>query len=88
LPAPGDPAAIFTPRQFSSARALHTAVVARPRFLALPAIETPRSSAIVSTFDYLVALLRHHELVADEPARWLPWNYRQALDELRTSTTP
>jgi transposase len=39
-------------------------------------------------FDYLVTLLRHHELVADEPERWLPWNYRQALDELRTSTTP
>jgi transposase len=39
-------------------------------------------------FDYLVALLRHHELAADEPERWLPWNYRQALDELRTPTTP
>jgi transposase len=39
-------------------------------------------------FDYLVALLRHHELAADEPARWLPWNYRQALDELSTSATP
>jgi hypothetical protein len=39
-------------------------------------------------FDYLVALLRHHELVADEPERWLPWNYRQTLDELSTSTTP
>jgi len=39
-------------------------------------------------FDYLVALLRHQERVADEPDRWLPWNYRQALDELRTSTTP
>ncbi len=39
-------------------------------------------------FDYLVALLRHHEHVAEEPARWLPWNYRQALDELRASTTP
>ncbi|WP_224373231.1 IS66 family transposase [Hyalangium versicolor] len=38
-------------------------------------------------FDYLVALLRHHELVADEPERWLPWNYRQALDERLTSTT-
>ncbi len=38
-------------------------------------------------FDYLLALLRHPELAADEPARWLPWNYRQALDELRTSTT-
>lgn len=39
-------------------------------------------------FNYLVALLRHHELVADQPERWLPWNYRQALDELRTPTTP
>ncbi len=39
-------------------------------------------------FHYLVSLLRHYELVADEPERWLPWNYRQALDELSTSTTP
>ncbi len=39
-------------------------------------------------FDYLVTLLRHQELVADEPERWLPWNYRQTLDELSTSTTP
>jgi transposase len=41
-----------------------------------------------SPFDYLVALLRHHAHVAEEPARWLPWSYLQALDELRTSTAP
>ncbi len=24
-------------------------------------------------FEYLVALLRHHELVADDPGAWMPW---------------
>jgi hypothetical protein len=48
LPAPGDPAAIFTPRQFLSDRDPHTAVVLPPRFLALPAIESPRFGRIVS----------------------------------------
>lgn len=38
-------------------------------------------------FDYLVALLRHHERVADEPGEWMPWNYRQALEKLGTATT-
>jgi len=38
-------------------------------------------------FDYLVALLRHHERVADEPGEWMPWNYRQALEALRIATT-
>lgn len=37
-------------------------------------------------FDYLVALLRHHERVADEPGEWMPWNYRQALEKLGTAT--
>jgi HNH/ENDO VII superfamily nuclease len=49
LPAPGDPAAIFTPRQFSSGSDPHAAVVTPPRFLALPAIESPRYQRIVST---------------------------------------
>jgi transposase len=31
-------------------------------------------------FDYLVALLRHHERVADNPEDWMPWNYREALE--------
>jgi hypothetical protein len=26
-------------------------------------------------FEYLVALLRHHEQVEDAPADWMPWNY-------------
>jgi hypothetical protein len=33
-------------------------------------------------FDYLVAILRHHELAAEEPAAWMPWNYREALAKL------
>lgn len=36
-------------------------------------------------FDYLVALLRHHELVADEPDAWMPWNYREAIAKLGVS---
>ena len=31
--------------------------------------------AKVNVFDYLVALQRHHEDVADNPAAWMPWNY-------------
>ena len=38
-------------------------------------------------FDYLVALLRHHERVADEPSEWMPWIYRQTLEKLGTATT-
>lgn len=49
FPAAWDPAAIFTPRQFSSDRDPLTAVVPPPRFLALPAIESPRFGRIVST---------------------------------------
>lgn len=30
-------------------------------------------------FDYLVALLRHPEAVAQAPGEWMPWNYQQAL---------
>jgi transposase len=30
-------------------------------------------------FDYLVALLRHPEAVAQAPGEWMPWNYKQAL---------
>lgn len=33
-------------------------------------------------FDYLVALLRHHERVADDAAAWMPWNYRATLENL------
>ena len=33
----------------------------------------------VNPFDYLVALLRHHRHVAECPAAWMPWNFREAL---------
>jgi hypothetical protein len=35
--------------------------------------------AAVSAFDYLVELQRHHAAVADKPALWMPWNYRDTL---------
>lgn len=30
-------------------------------------------------FDYLVALQRHHEIVAKSPSQWMPWNFREDL---------
>jgi hypothetical protein len=36
----------------------------------------------VQPFPYLVALLRHHEAAADDPAAWMPWNYQEALAAL------
>jgi len=35
-----------------------------------------------NAFEYLVALLRHHEVVAANPAEWMPWNYGEALARL------
>ena len=33
----------------------------------------------VAPFEYLVALLRHHEAVAEAPADWMPWSYQASL---------
>lgn len=33
-------------------------------------------------FDYLTALLIHARAVADKPAEWMPWNYRDTLARL------
>ena len=33
-------------------------------------------------FDYMVALQLHAETVAEAPASWLPWNYKETLDTL------
>ena len=33
----------------------------------------------VNPFDYLTGLQRHADLVASDPAAWLPWNYREQL---------
>jgi transposase len=36
-------------------------------------------------FEYLAALLRHHEAVALAPADWMPWNYAATLAQPRRS---
>jgi len=41
----------------------------------------------VNPFDYLVALQRHADAVADTPARWMPWNYAEALAEITASAS-
>jgi hypothetical protein len=33
----------------------------------------------VNPFDYLVAVQRHRDAVAANPAKWMPWNYAEAL---------
>ena len=33
----------------------------------------------VSAYDYLLALLRHTEVVEAKPADWMPWNYQSAI---------
>lgn len=39
----------------------------------------------VNPFDYLMALQPNAATVEKDPARWLPWNYRDALEALNTS---
>ena len=34
----------------------------------------------VNAFDYLTELLRNHQLAADQPGNWMPWNYKETLD--------
>ena len=36
-------------------------------------------------FDYLVQIMRHPTEVAEEPSRWLPWNYGETVAELSTA---
>lgn len=36
----------------------------------------------VNPFEYLVALLRHADKMAQDPRSWLPWNYKDALDRV------
>jgi transposase len=38
--------------------------------------------AKIDVFGYLVALQRHHETVAQNPAAWMPWNYSSALAQI------
>jgi len=39
-------------------------------------------------FDYLTELQRHASELAAAPAQWMPWNYRQTLDELTADAQP
>jgi transposase len=40
----------------------------------------------VQPFEYLVALLRHHEKAAEAPTEWMPWNYRETLSRLQAES--
>lgn len=40
----------------------------------------------VQPFEYLVALLRYKEKVAEAPAEWMPWNYREAVTRIQAGT--
>jgi hypothetical protein len=44
--------------------------------------------ARINAFDDLVALLKHPEEILAQPAAWMPWNYRTALEHLRTGPDP
>jgi len=44
--------------------------------------------AKIDVFPYLVALQRHHEQVAEDPAAWMPWNYMAALAQLTERDLP
>jgi transposase len=42
----------------------------------------------VNPFEYLIALQKHAPDLAENPAAWMPWNYRQALPQAITSPGP
>ena len=42
----------------------------------------------VNPFDYLTELQKHAEELAKNPAAWMPWNYRQTLQQADTSQDP
>jgi hypothetical protein len=39
-------------------------------------------------FDYLVALQRHHQRVAESPGDWMPWNFAATLEKFRADASP
>jgi transposase len=39
----------------------------------------------IEPFPYLVALLRHHEAMAQTPSAWMPWNYKATLATMETT---
>jgi hypothetical protein len=41
--------------------------------------------ADVNPRDYLLAVLRHSDAVAENPENWMPWNYHQQLERIKSS---
>jgi hypothetical protein len=39
-------------------------------------------------FDYLIKLQKHAAPLAQNPAAWMPWNYRETLQQAGTSKHP
>ena len=37
-----------------------------------------------NVFEYLVAIMQHADAVANDPVQWMPWNYTEALQCLRS----
>ncbi|MGH8143720.1 MAG: IS66 family transposase [Steroidobacteraceae bacterium] len=42
----------------------------------------------IAPFDYLLALLRHSEQLAEYPEQWMPWNYQATLARLGKGPDP
>ncbi len=42
----------------------------------------------INVFDYLVALQRHPDEVAEHPADWMPWNYAETMADATTAPQP
>ena len=42
----------------------------------------------VDPFFYLVALQRHAKEVAENPAEWMPWNYKETMSRLGLAPHP
>ena len=42
----------------------------------------------VNAFDYLVALQRHADALARDPAVWMPWNFAETLERLAADAAP
>ena len=40
----------------------------------------------VNPFDYLTELLRHAGELSSNPQKWMPWNYREAIEPTGTTT--
>jgi transposase len=42
----------------------------------------------IEAFPYLVTLLKEKQRVAQDPSRWMPWNYRETLSSIESCAPP